>query len=151
MPIRQVKQQSDRGSIKDIQNGDDEKCPPTPYELRIKGLYEHALMTRDQVLLDSLGLVAINGAPKDPISIFRHREYVTFLSNKLADKIKKTTEELAGCFSSDYSNAPQEMKWSRYKQQRATEIILADQDMMKVADADGNSYTRVLRSFRRVS
>jgi len=151
MPIRRVQQQSDRGSIKDIQNGDDEKFPPTPYEMRLKGLYEHALVTRDQALLDSLGLVAINGAPKDPISIFRHREYVNSLSAKLADKIEKTKEELVDCFTSDYSNAPQEMKWSRYKQQRAAEVILGDQDMVKVADVDGGSHTRVLRSFRRVS
>ena len=151
MPIRQVKQQSDRGSIKDIQNGDDEKYPPTPYELRMRGLYEHALVSKNQVLLNSLGLIAINGTPKDPISIFRHREYVSSLSNQLAEKIEQTKEELAGCFAADYSNAPQEMKWSRYKQQRACEVILGSQDMVKVADADGDSHIRVLRSFRRVS
>ena len=151
MPIRRVQQQSDRGSIKDIQNGDDEKLPPTPYEIRIKGLYEHALVTRDRALLESLGLIAINGVPKDPVTLFRHREYVNSLSEKLADKIKQIKEELGDCFAADHTDLPQEMKWSRYKQQRAVDVILGNQDMVKVADADGESHTRVLRSFRRVT
>ena len=99
MSIRRVKQQSDRGSIRDLANGDDEKLPPTEEELRLKKLYEHSLATRDDALLASLGLIAINGAPKDPIAIYRHKEYIDSLKEKLAEQIKQTADELAPCFA----------------------------------------------------
>lgn len=151
MPIRRVQQQSDRGSIRDLANGDDEKYPPTPYELRLKGLYEHAMVTRDQALLESLGLIAINGSAKDPISVFRHREYVKSLSEKLSEQIKQTSQEIEGCLAVDDSDTPQELKWSRYKQARAQSLITQGEDMVKVAHADGTTSVKPLRSFRRVS
>ncbi len=151
MPIRRVQQQSDRGSIRDLAKGDDEKYPPTPYELRLKGLYEHAMVTRDQALLDSLGLIAINGAANDPVSIFRHKEYVNSLSEKLAEQIKQTSQEIEKCFTVDESSFSQELKWSRYKQARAQNLITQGEDMVKVAHADGTTSVKPLRSFRRVS
>lgn len=150
MPIRRVPQLSDRGSIRDIQNGDDDKAPPTEYELRVKELYEHALVTKNQALVDSLGLIPINGSAKDPVSIFRHREYVNSLSQELKDKIAQTAKEMEAYFHVDENQVAQELKWSKYKQAHSLAAIREDIDIVKVASADGGTYTRAKRSFRRV-
>lgn len=148
MPIRRVQQQSDRGSIRDLANGDDDKFPPTPLELRVKELYEHAMVTRDEALINSLGLIPLNGEANNPVSIYRHREYVKALSEELSEKIAQTAQEIEGCLSVDESEIPQEMKWSKYKQVRSQSIITQESDLVKVASADGT--TKALRSFRRV-
>lgn len=150
MPIRRVQQQSDRGSIQNLQNKNEEEFPPTDYELRVKELYEHALVTRNQALVDSLGLIPLNGSANDPVSIFRHREYVKSLSAELADKIQQAAKEIESCLHVDESSLPQEIKWSRYKQSHSLAAITEDIDIVKVASADGQTYTRPKRSFRRV-
>lgn len=147
MPFRRVPQQSDRGSIRDLANGDDEKFPPTEEELRLKKLYEHGLATRDDALLASLGLIAINGAPKDPIAIYRHKEYIESLKERLAEQIKQTSDELAPCFAvPDDRDSTQswEMARSRWKQKEALNTILDDGTMVK------NASSGPRRSFRRV-
>lgn len=147
MPFRRVPQQSDRGSIKDLANGDDEKFPPTEEELRLKKLYEHGLATRDEALLASLGLIAINGAPKDPIAIYRHKEYIESLKGKLAEQIKQTSEELAPCFAvpdDRESTETWEIARSRWKQKQALSVILDDGPLVK------NASTGPRRSFRRI-
>lgn len=146
MPFRRVPQQSDRGSIQDLANGDDEKFPPTEEELRLKKLYEHGLATRDDALLASLGLIAINGAPKDPIAIFRHKEYIESLKGKLAEQIKQTADELAPCFAvpDDRDNsATFELARIKWKQQNSLSAI-SDEELVK------NASTTPRRSFRRV-
>lgn len=146
MPFRRVPQQSDRGSIQDLANGDDEKFPPTEEELRLKKLYEHGLATRDDALLASLGLIAINGAPKDPIAIYRHKEYIESLKGKLAEQIAQTANELAPCFAVPDDRATQET-WeianSKWKQKNSLNAIL-DDGLVK------NASTTPRRSFRRV-
>ena len=147
MPFRRVPQQSDRGSIKDLANGDDEKFPPTEEELRLKKLYEHGLATRDEALLASLGLIAINGAPKDPIAIYRHKEYIESLKGKLAEQIAQTATELAPCFAApDDRESTQsfEMARGRWKQESARNAILDSGELVK------NASTTPRRSFRRV-
>jgi hypothetical protein len=147
MPFRRVQQQSDRGSIKDLANGDDEKLPPTEEELRLKKLYEHGLATRDEALLASLGLIAINGAPKDPIAIFRHKEYIESLKGKLAEQIKQTSDELAPCFAvpDDRANRTTfELARIKWKQEGSLNTILDDGSLVK------NASTTPRRSFRRV-
>jgi len=150
MPIRRVQQQSDRGSIRDLANGDDEKYPPTPLELRLKGLYEHALVTRDRALINSLGLIPLNGEANNPVSVYRHREYVNSLSVELAEKIKQTAQEIEGCLAVDESFLPQEIKWSRYKQARSQSVITQESGLVKTASVDGSAQVRPVRSFRRV-
>lgn len=143
MPIRRVQQQSDRGSIKDLANGDDEKFPATAEELRLKSLYEHGLATRDQALIDSLGLIAINGAPKDPIALFRHREYVNSLKEKLAEQVQQASEEVAQLISQeDYTQS--QIVRSTQDRQKASLDAIKETDLVKTA----NGLPR--RSFRRV-
>jgi hypothetical protein len=111
MPYRMVSPKSDRGSIRDIQNKNNDfleenpNMPPTQGELRIKSLYEHALITRDQSMIDSLGLIVMGGAVNDPIALFRHKQYVKELSDKLAPEIEKAKEELSTCLSKTVSNS----------------------------------------------
>lgn len=145
MSIRRVQQQSDRGSIKDLQNGDDEKFPPTPYELRMRNLYEHGLATRDQALIESLGFIAVNAAPKDPVSLYRHREYVKQLETQLGDKLEQAKQELAGCFvSGSYDDSPEMQKQLSSR----NAILMSEEQLIKVASSDTSV---VRRSFRRIS
>src|ERR1700679_2286671 len=101
MPYRTVKPHSDRGSLRDLkeklESGNDDKLPATPFELRVKELYESAMIQKDEALIESLGLIAISGSPKDPVSIFRHREYVNSLSKKLANQVAQSKSELEAC------------------------------------------------------
>lgn len=147
MPIRRVQQQSDRGSIRDLANGDDDKFPPTPHELHLKGLYEHAMVTRDEALLNSLGLIPLNGDAKNPVSIYRHREYVNGLSAALAEQIQQTAKEIEGCFAVDESVFSYELRRSQYKQAQALTIISEPEALVKTASDDG---VPPRRSFRRV-
>jgi len=147
MPIRRVQQQSDRGSISDLANGDDEKFPPTPLELHLKGLYEHAMVTRDEALLNSLGLIPLNGDAKNPVSIYRHREYVNGLSAALAEQIRETAKEIEGCFTVDQSTFSFELKMSQHKQAQALSVISEPETLVKTASDDG---VPPRRSFRRV-
>ena len=146
MPYRRVQQQSDRGSIRDLANGDDEKYPPTALELHLKGLYEHAMVTRDEALLNSLGLIPLNGDAKNPVSIYRHREYVNGLSTALAEQIKETAKEIEGCFVMDQSTFSFELKRSQYKQAQSLSVISEPESLVKTASE--GSVPR--RSFRRV-
>lgn len=144
MPYRRVQQQSDRGSIKDLANWDDEKYPPTPEELRLKSLYEHGLAIRDQALIDSLGLIAIEGAPKDPIALFRHREYVNSLKAKLADQVAQAAGEVAELITQESYTQSQEVRRAQDRQKNSLDIITST-DLVKMA---GNGSPR--RSFRRI-
>lgn len=146
MVYRTVKQYSDRGSIKDIQKAvvddlrEDKNLPPTTFELRLKSLYEHAIIGHDQDLIDSLGLIVMSGPPNNPVSIMRHREYVNSLKNKKAnDSIPE--------FLFDLEHMSNKMINSKYKQIRALNVIL-DDELVKVASSE---YKSPLRSFRRVS
>lgn len=144
MPIRRVQQQSDRGSIRDLANGDDDKFPPTALELRLKELYEHAMVTRDEALINSLGLIPLNGEANNPVSIYRHREYVNALSEELADKIKQTAQEIEGVLSVDETTKPQEVRMMDYKRANSLAAIIDNGDLVKTASALPR------RSFRRV-
>jgi hypothetical protein len=150
MSIRRVKQQSDRGSLKDIQNGDnDEKLPPTQYELRIKDLYENALMSNNQALIASLGIIEAPSDPKNPVSLLKHREYIKNLEAQLGGKVAQTKQELSNCLAMDESDLPIEIQKSIVERVRAHGVITQESDFVKVAGADGHH--KLLRSFRRIS
>lgn len=152
MPIRRVKQYSDRGSIKDLHNGDDDNYPPTDLELRLKQLYEHAVATRDQNLSDSLGFITMNSQSLDPVSVYRHREYVESLKTKLI-----TNEDMTQIVDAmPYVNSalacpPLSLPHIRKAQVNSTYAIHRVEEFVKTADANGNITHRSLRSFRRVS
>ena len=139
MPIRTVKQHSDRGSIKSLESGENE--PPTALELRMKELYEYATVTKDENLKASVGFIVMN-APGDksafPITLYRHREYIKSLNEKLASEIAQTAKEIELCLQ------PVE---EPYHMKRARDIVL-DNTITKTASSD--VYVSPTRSFKRV-
>ena len=141
MPIRTVKQHSDRGSIKTLIDNSGDNEPPTTLELRMKELYEYATATRDENLKASVGFIVMN-VPGDksafPITLYRHREYVRSLNEKLASEIAQTAKEIELCLQP--AEEPSYMK-------RARDLIL-DNTIMKTASSD--VYAPPTRSFTRV-
>lgn len=144
MPIRSAKTYSDRGSLKDVANGDSYE-PPTEEELRLGKLYEYSEATGDQQLKDSLGfLVMSNSGDRStfPITIHQHREYINSLSKKMADQIQKTRQELEGCFSKPTIR----VRMSAIKQQMTKLAISVDRPIYKFASVG----ILPKRSFRKV-
>ena len=155
MPYLTVKPRSDRGSLQDLkeklESGDD-GSPATHFELRVKELYENAMIRKDDALIESLGLIAINGSPTDPVSIFRHREYVNSLAEKLAGQVEESKAELEACFAASTPtmlSVPSEMKLTEYRQIRSLVAILEPDSFTKLASTDSAPSNR--RSFKRVS
>lgn len=152
MPIRRVKQYSDRGSIKNLHNGDDDNYPPTDLELRLKQLYEHAVATRDQNLSDSLGFITMNSHSIDPISVYRHREYVESLKARLTtNEDMKQIVDAMPYVDPSLAVHPHSLPHIRNVQANSAYAIHRVEEFVKTADADGNITHRSLRSFRRVS
>lgn len=148
MPIRRVQQQSDRGNIKDLQAGDDEKYPPTSYESRLRDMYTQAVATRDQSMIDSLGFIVLNGGI-GPVSVFRHREYVKQLEAKFGDQLEKTKQIIAGYLTIDETYLPREIMRAKAKQENSRNLILEREQTIKTASYGASSHIR--RSFKRSS
>ena len=147
MPYRTVRSRSDRGSIKDIQQAvkedlGDPNLPPTSAELRIKSLYEHALVTRDQALIDSLGLIVMDGSPKDPVAMMRHKEYVREIGTKLGVAMVQEAKEGIDMLIEAELQGPSEMRIAAYKQAEARNTILAEDGLIK------NASTGVIKHHR---
>lgn len=146
MPIRSAKTYSDRGSLKDVVNGDSYE-PPTEEELRLGKLYEYSEAVGDQQLKDSLGFIVMSN-PGDrstfPITIYQHREYVNTLSKKMVDQIQKTRQELESCFNVDKPNMQGRM--AMIKQELTKLAISPNGPIHKFASAD----VLPKRSFRKV-
>lgn len=156
MPYRFVPPRSDRGSIKDLRKKQTEALeenpdmPPTPAELRIKSLYEQAMVLRDQALIDSLGLIVMGGAPDNPVSILRHRQYIDELKQKMGAQIQDAQNEIEAFFANDFEG-PAEMRVAAYKQENARNIILGDdgQNFYKAASPNVPRQGLFVRSFWR--
>jgi hypothetical protein len=124
MPSRVAKQYSDRGSIKDIKeaNEDGSNQPPTSQELRMKALYEAATAVRDDKMIESLGFVVMNGRYNDPVAILRHREYVEAIKARVNQQVAETQRQVSPLFNEpDYVEA--EMRFIRAKQRRSTNAV----------------------------
>jgi hypothetical protein len=152
MPYRVVPPHSDRGSIKDIQKNNTERLeenpndPPTQAELRIKSLYEQAVVLRDQALIDSLGLIVMDGSAKDPVSVLRHRLYVQELKNKLGSQITDAEKDINLLIQDE--PGPMEMRVAAYRQEGARNTILSEEGDILIKNAsDANA--KAVGSFRR--
>jgi hypothetical protein len=106
MPIRSVKQRSDRGSLKDLVNS---SVPPTVVvevqpsasEIRLKKLYEFAQLHKDYKLQAGLGIITTDYiADKNalPLSIYRIKKTVDDIKAKSPGKIEKLQEQFDGIF-----------------------------------------------------
>jgi hypothetical protein len=101
MPIRNVKQQSDRGKIKDlartIEIGESEVVP-SAFELRMKKLFEFAQLTNNKDLQSVLGFITtdyISDKNALPLSAYRIRQVVADIKSK-SSEIDKLSQELNG-------------------------------------------------------
>lgn len=98
-----LKVYSDRGKISNLTKKHEDEIPVTPMEERLKKLYEHAQVTHDKGLEDSLGFITtpyISDKAALPLSIYKLREIVSILSTKPGNKIAEMRQELEPCFDS---------------------------------------------------
>ncbi len=101
MPIRKVKQYSDRGKIQDLTNKHESEAPPLPSELRLRRLYEYAKQHNDTGILNALGFITTDYvADKSalPLIAYRIRSVIADIKSKSGAKIQQMTEELQNCF-----------------------------------------------------
>ena len=150
MPIRSVKQRSDRGSIRDINKAQGEfNEPPSDEELRLKKLYEYAELTNNEQLKKSLGFIVMPGDKSSlPISVYRHREYVNSLSQDRIAHIERFKQELLVCFGEDHQ--PINIRKSRLKQELSKNAILFDSSILPIIKTASTDAICIQRSFRRI-
>lgn len=148
MPYRTVKPRSDRGSIKDLANGETPYEPPTQEELRLKELYEIAETNRDQQLKNALGFIVMPyGKDISPVSVYRHREYVQSLSAEAAEQIEKMKQELSACFNPGPIHKQARMQF--FKKLASSHAILEEEPMIKVAGTHMRAHAHAKSSFKR--
>lgn len=101
MPIRAVKQYSDRGSFSEPQE------QPTKSELRLKKLFEFAQNTKNVDLQSALGFITTDYiADKNalPLSVYRIRQVVDDIKSKSTDSINQFAQELQDHISNELSS-----------------------------------------------
>jgi len=95
MPIRKVKQYSDRGSIKDLASGSNKQeseVPFLPSELRLKKLYEYAKLHNDTGILTALGFITtdyVGNKNALPLTAYRIKQIVADISSRIGNKIQE--------------------------------------------------------------
>jgi hypothetical protein len=106
MPIRTVKQYTDRGKIKDlvVRLGETivPESEPSSSELRMKKLYEFAQICKDKKLQDAIGFITTDYiADKNaiPLSAYRLRQMVADIKSKSPGKIDALEKQFSECFA----------------------------------------------------
>jgi len=95
MPIRTVKQHSDRGKIKDLVN-QEPAIDPSPTELRMKKLFEYSQLNKDLGLESVLGFITtdyISDKNALPLSIYRLRKIVDDISSRPDSKVMQWRQQ----------------------------------------------------------
>lgn len=110
MPIRTVKQHTDRGKIKDLvvasEIAAESQDQPSPSELRMKKLFEYAQLTKNQKLLDALGFITtdyISDKNALPLSVYRIRQMVTDIKSKSSGNIDLLSQQFSGFMGDELS------------------------------------------------
>ncbi len=120
MPIRKVKQHSERGSIKDLSTRVEEETFErnlSPSEIRLQKLVGFAQTTKDKDLQHALGFITtdyIHDKNALPLSVYRIRKIVADIKAVSADKIDNLQNQFAGCFTDELSPEAKAY-WSRKK------------------------------------
>ncbi len=118
MPIRSVKQYSDRGKIKDL-TGEPE-VPPTSFEQRAKRLFDY-----DKNLQTAAGFITTDYiADKNalPLSVYRIRQIVDDIKSKSSGAIDQLSQELSSCIT--VTMAPEaQAYWDRRNTQVKTASV----------------------------
>lgn len=107
MPIRIVKQRSDRGKIKNLARpfevGEPE-TDPSSFELRLKKLFEFAQLCRDSKLQAALGFITtdyISDKNALPLIAYRVRQMIDDIKSKSSTDFNQLSQDLAGYMMGD--------------------------------------------------
>jgi hypothetical protein len=107
MPIRTVKQRTDRGKIKDLARSIEVGEPeivPSPFELRMKKLFEFAQLCKDTGLQSALGFITTDYiADKNalPLTAYRIRQMISDIKSKSSVEIDRLSQDLSGYMKED--------------------------------------------------
>ncbi len=141
MPIRAVKSYSDRGSIKNLSQRQEDEVPFSNSEIRIKKLYDYATQNNDKGILDSLGFITTDYiADKNalPLSVYRLRKIVEDRSKEFGNNIANMKQDLDNCF---FGNEQHCLAANKIEARQHESLV-------KVASA---SHSPIKRSFWRAS
>lgn len=114
MPIRKVKQYSDRGKIKDLTNKQESEAPLLPSELRLQKLYEYASKNNNHNVLKELGFITtdyIDDKNALPLTVYRIRQIVADIKSK-SPKIDQYSVQLSKLFGIEHT-LEADAYWSR--------------------------------------
>ena len=117
MPIRKVKQYSERGKIQDLANKHESEAPPLPSELRLKRLYEYAKQHNDTGILNALGFITTDYvADKSalPLIAYRIKQTVGDIKSKSSEPIDEFGQELSKIFGIEHT-VEADAYWSKRK------------------------------------
>jgi hypothetical protein len=110
MPIRTVKQTSDRGSIKNIAKNNTEifdcELKPQPFEIRLKKLFE--LYGNDKKMQPILGFITtdyISDKSALPLNVYRLRQIVADIKAKNSKQIDRLSYEISACMKNEISDS----------------------------------------------
>jgi hypothetical protein len=103
MPLRAVKQQTDRGSLKNLVHPQEAAVglyqdPPTQTELRFKKLCEYAQGAKDRKMQQALGIITtdyISDKNALPLSVYRLRQIVADIKSRSAGQIEQLEKQFA--------------------------------------------------------
>jgi DNA integrity scanning protein DisA with diadenylate cyclase activity len=101
MSIRKVKQYSDRGNIKDLNDKHESEVPLLPTELRLKKLYDYAKLHHDNGILNILGFITteyIDDKNALPLTAYRIRKIIADISSRSGEQIQQLKNEIDNCF-----------------------------------------------------
>lgn len=147
MHIRSVASRSDRGSLADIQAGE-EFLPPTQEELDIKIKAETALANHDNDALTDMGIIVMNGSYTDPVSLLRHKQYIQLLVEKNGSEINALTMQLSSCFQNEDTKVHNGK--TSLKQIISSQTIIAENEgIIRLAHQEAGQPKKQIRSFSR--
>lgn len=99
MPIRHVTQQSDRGSIKNLTQRQEDEIEFTSTEKRFKKLWDLACNSKDTNFQRALGIITtdyIGDKTALPLSIYRLRKVIEDIKSRPGSRVAQLQKEFAG-------------------------------------------------------
>lgn len=132
MPIRAVKQYSDRGKLKNLEKVENPYsltalATPAPSEVRFKKLYDFAKANKDNNLQAALGIITtdyIEDKNALPLSIYRLRQIVADIKSKSSGAIDEFAVQLIGCMSGIEMSPESVAYWNNKKTMRKIANVL---------------------------
>lgn len=99
MPIRRVNQTSDRGSIKNLTQRQEDEVEFTSTEKRFKKLWDYAYDNKDVNFQQALGVITtdyIGDKTALPLSVYRLRKIVEDIKSRPGSQVEQLQSEFTG-------------------------------------------------------